>query len=86
MNIEKIKYIDVTDMEDYAWDIEYEYYDEGYKEEYNINDCFLVRTTDIFPIDKVIQTPRHANAYDFSKSNIFGNYLSSKLGEKYPPF
>lgn len=86
MNIEKIKYIDVTDMEDYAWDTEYEYYDEGYKEEYDINDCFLVRTTDIFPIDKVIQTPRHANAYDFSKSNIFGDYLSSKLGEKYPPF
>lgn len=86
MNIKKPKYIDVTDMGDYAEDTKYEFYDDGYKDKYSIDDCYLVRTTDIFPLDKIIQTPRHANAYDFSRSNIFGNYLSTKLKEKYPPY
>lgn len=86
MEKKKIKYIDVTDMEDYACDTKYDFYDEGYKEEFNIDDCFLVRTTDIFPIDKVIQTPRHANAYEFGSSSIFKEYLSAKIREKYPPF
>lgn len=86
METKEIKYIDVTDMENYAADTKYEFYDEGYKEEFNIDDCFLVRTTDIFPVDKVIQTPRHANAYDFASSSIFGNYLSTELQEKYPPY
>lgn len=82
-----MKYIDVTDMGNYATDTKYEYNEEGYKEKYNImEDCYLVRTTDIFPMDKVIQTPKNANAYGFAHSNIFNNYLSTKIKEKYPNY
>lgn len=54
------------------------------KDEYSVSDCILVRTTDVFPKDKIVQTPDHGNAYSFGSSHIFDETLLSIIREKYP--
>lgn len=51
---------------------------------YNINDCVLIRKTNIFPENGIIETPLHALAYEFGTSSIIGEVLIDKLREKYP--
>jgi len=53
---------------------------------YTINDCILVRTTDIFPTDGIIETPINGNAYEFGKSSIIGEAVAKKLREKHPDY
>lgn len=73
-----IKFIDTTNIEVTGDSIEYS------DKEYTIEDCVLVRTTDIFPKDRVVQTPINGNAYGFGKSTILGELISDKLRKKYP--
>lgn len=54
------------------------------KDSYDVSDCMLVRTTDVFPKDKIIQTPDHGNAYGFGRSSIFHETLLSMIKSKYP--
>lgn len=77
---EKIKFIDASNIE-----IQGDSVERAYKE-YGISDCILVRTTDFFPKDHIIQTPANANAYEFAKSSIIGEAISKKLKEKYINF
>lgn len=46
---------------------------------YDINDCLLVRKTDIFPKDGIIQTPVHGRAYEFGSSLYLGDAISDKI-------
>lgn len=77
---EKIKFIDTTHMEVNSDSVEYT------DKQYGINDCILVRTTDIFPMDGIIQTPINANAYGFGRSSIMGDAISKKVREKHPNY
>jgi len=77
---EKIKFIDTTDVELKGDSTDYS------DKEYTINDCILVRTTDIFPSDGIVQTPINGNAYGFGKSSFIGESISKKLKEKYPNY
>lgn len=54
------------------------------RDSYDLCDCMLVRTTDIFPTDKVVQTPEHGNACVYGTSEIFGEAILSKIRAKYP--
>ena len=54
---------------------------------YNINDCMLVRITDIFPRDGVIRTRTHDKAYSFGSSYYLENFLRARfrsMGIEYP--
>jgi len=75
---DKIKYIDATNIE-----IIEESFNDSDKE-YSIDDCMLVRTTDIFPFDGIVQTPINGNAYGFGSSLYFGEIISEMLRNKYP--
>lgn len=77
---EKIKFIDTTSMEVNGDSVEYT------DKEYGIEDCVLVRTTDIFPMDGIVQTPINGNAYEFGKSSILGEAISKKVREKHPNY
>ncbi|MBQ2946432.1 MAG: hypothetical protein IJE04_01085 [Bacilli bacterium] len=77
---EKIKFIDTTYMEVNGDSVDYN------DKQYGIEDCILVRTTDIFPMDGVVQTPINGNAYDFGKSSILGESISKKVREKHPNY
>lgn len=77
---EKIKFIDTTSMEVNGDSVEYS------DKEYTINDCVLVRTTDIFPMDGIVQTPINGNAYEFGRSSIIGEAISKKVREKHPNY
>lgn len=76
----RIKYIDATNTE-----IIEDSLDSSHKE-YSINDCVLVRTTDIFPFDGVVQSPINGKAYEFSNSIYFGEIIISELKKKYPNY
>ena len=52
-------------------------------DDYTLYDCILVRTTDAFPFNKVIETPIHGNAFVYGNSYIFGDVLLDMLKEKY---
>lgn len=75
---EKIKFIDTTDMEINGDSVKYN------TKEYTINDCVLVRTTDIFPMDGIVETPINGNAYGFGRSSIIGDAIAKKVREKHP--
>lgn len=75
-----IKYIDATNIE-----IIEESLDNSNKE-YSTNDCVMVRTTDVFPLGGIVQTPINGNAYEFSKSMYFGEIIIKMLKEKYPNY
>lgn len=77
---EKIKFIDTTYTEVKGDSVDYN------DKEYTINDCILIRTTDIFPKDGIVQTPINGNAYEFGKSSIIGEAISKKLKEKHPNY
>ena len=77
---EKIKFIDTTSMEVNGDSVEYT------DKEYGIEDCVLVRTTDIFPMDGIVETPINGNAYEFGKSSILGEAISKKVREKHPNY
>lgn len=67
---------------------DYQKIDIPYREkDYTVNDCMLIRTTDVFPYDKVIETPEHGNAYTTMSSEIFKNAINelflSDVREKY---
>ena len=70
---EKIKFIDATSMEVNGDSVDY------IDKEYTINDCVLVRTTDIFPMDGIVETPINGNAYEFGRSSIIGEAISKKV-------
>lgn len=74
----KFKFIDATNMEVEGDSIEYS------DKEYTIDDCILVRTTDIFPRNGIIQTPANGNAYSFGDSSFFGEIIRKKIKEEYP--
>lgn len=50
---------------------------------YSLDDCILIRKTDIFPVDGVVETPVHGGAYSFGKSSILGDALIRKLRSVY---
>lgn len=77
---EKIKFIDTTYMEIDGDSVDYT------DKEYGIEDCILVRTTDIFPMDGIVQTPINGNAYEFGRSSILGEAISKKVREKHPNY
>ena len=77
---EKIKFIDTTYIEVNGDSIDYT------DREYRIEDCILVRTTDIFPMDGIVETPINGNAYEFGKSSILGEAISKKVREKHPNY
>lgn len=77
---EKINFIDATSMEVNGDSVDY------IDKEYTINDCVLVRTTDIFPMDGIVQTPINGNAYEFGRSSIIGEAISKKVREKHPNY
>lgn len=75
-----IKFIDTTNIEVMGDSIDYS------DKEYTIDDCVLVRTTDIFPKDGIVQTPINGNAYEFGKSTFLGELIADKLRLKYPNY
>ncbi len=77
---EKIKFIDTTHIEINGDSVDYT------DKEYGIEDCILVRTTDIFPVDGIVQTPINGNAYGFGRSSILGEAISKKVREKHPNY
>lgn len=50
---------------------------------YNINNCILIRKTDILPTNGIIETPLHGYAYSFGKSSYLGDIINSKLRKEY---
>lgn len=77
---EKIKFIDTTNMEINGDSVKYS------TKEYTINDCILVRTTDIFPMDGIVETPINGNAYGFGRSSLMGDAIAKKVREKHPNY
>ena len=74
---EKIKFIDTTNMEINGDSIEHS------NKEYTINDCILVSTTDVFPMDGIVETPINGNAYGFGRSSIVGDAIAKKVRENH---
>ena len=72
-----VTYIDATGINEYGDSI-----NKG--ENYNIQDCILIRTTDIFPFDGIVRVPKNDNAYDFDDSSIMGSAIKSVIKSKYP--
>lgn len=66
------------DNDDYVADSEFDRH-----KEYNLDDCVLVRTTDIFPFDKIVQTPINGHAYGLDKSSIIGDSINEKIKQDY---
>ena len=50
---------------------------------YNIEDCILIRKTDIFPQGNIVETPIHGLAYEFGISTVMGDAIYDKLREQY---
>lgn len=75
-----LKYVDVSGIENYGDSAEYT------DKEYTIEDCVLVRTTDIFPSNQVIQTPLNAKACSKGESFYIGDIIHKKLKQKYPKY
>lgn len=44
------------------------------KNDYTVDDCVMVRTTDIFPKDRMVITPKNGGAYGFGRSVIFEEF------------
>lgn len=61
------------------------YYNDSIIEpkDYKIDDCMLVRTTDIFPFDRTIKIPNNDDAYEFDSSNILGGAIQKVLKNEY---
>lgn len=74
---DRIKYIDATNTEIIEDSL------NSTNKEYSINDCVIVRTTDVFPFDGIVQSPINGNAYGFGSSLYFGEIVSEMLRNKY---
>ena len=48
---------------------------------YTIDNCVLIRTTDIFPVNGIIQTPVHGHAYGFDASDYIGNLIRKRFSD-----
>ena len=72
-----ITYLDCTSNE-HVEDSKDKKYDK-----YRLEELVLIRTTDIFPKDKIIETPIHGNAIDYASSTILGNAINNQLRKKY---
>lgn len=59
---------------------------EDSSKQYSIDDCILVRTTDVFPFDGVVETPINGNAYGFSHSSFFKEIIIEEAKRKYPNY
>lgn len=46
---------------------------------YQLKNCVLIRTTNIFPFNKLIETPKNARGYSFAKSSIIGDAIIKKV-------
>lgn len=46
---------------------------------YTIDNCVLIRTTDIFPINGIIETPVHGHSYGFDASYYIGDLIRKKF-------
>lgn len=60
-------------------------YNENQNQEklgYTIDDCILIRTTNIFPTDKIVQTPANGNAYSFTTNDLFIKAIENKTSKK----
>lgn len=75
---DRIKYIDATNTEIIEDSL------NSTNKEYSLNDCVIVRTTDVFPFDGIVQSPINGNAYEFGNSNYFGEIVNRMLKDKYP--
>lgn len=53
------------------------------KDHYEVEDCCLVRATDIFPEDKRITTPKNSGAYMYDSSDVLGNAIRKAVRAKY---
>lgn len=80
MSQEKINitYIDASEEEDTIDDL----VNKG--DDYTIDDCVLVRTTDIFPTSRTIRVPKKDNAYSFGPSSIMGDAIEKEIKSRYP--
>ncbi|MBE6153424.1 MAG: hypothetical protein E7166_04300 [Firmicutes bacterium] len=76
----EVKYIDATNLE-----IVEDLIGKTNKT-YSINDCVMVRTTDVFPFDGIVQTPINGNAYEFNNSIYFNEIVIKMLQNKYPNY
>lgn len=54
------------------------------KEDYTVDDCVIVRTTDIFPKDGMVITPKNGGAYGFGRSVILEEIIRKKIANEYP--
>lgn len=88
----KINYIEINENEndsDYKRRVKDKYFeiDPNFKEylkdnsiePYTIDDCVLVRTTNVFPFYHEIHTPLYDGVYDFGGSIFFHNIIVDKL-------
>ena len=53
---------------------------------YTLEDCVLVRTTDIFPFDHEIHTPASDCAFDYGNSIYLGQAIRDKIKLEHPEF
>lgn len=53
---------------------------------YTLEDLVLIRATDIFPFNGVIETPTHGGAYVYSNSSLLGDAISKALRKIYSDF
>lgn len=61
-------------------DIVFDSVDKKYND-YTLEECVIIRTTDVFPFDKIIQTPSNGNAYGFGISSIMDDAITKKKQE-----
>lgn len=54
------------------------------KDNYTVDDCVIVRTTDIFPKNRVVITPLNGGAYGFGRSVILEEIIRKKIKTDYP--
>lgn len=52
------------------------------KDVYSIDDCILIRTTNIFPTDKIVETPANGNAYSFTTNDLFIDAIENKISRE----
>jgi len=75
-----ITFLDCTNNQEITDTANYAYKD------YTIDDCIIVRTTNVFPLDGIIKTPIHGNAYEFGNSTLIGEAIGEILSAKYPNY
>lgn len=72
----KITYLD-CDNDEYISDTRKTKY-----KDYTLDDCALIRTTDVFPFNKTIQTPINGRATAKGRSSIIGQAISTIINKR----